>query len=258
MVKRQIKPWIFLLIPLACSCNAGFIAFQDIVIAAPPRPTVWQGMEGLAYRVSWVDQNGSKQEFLVAEGESITIRIWRGCDQAILFQPIAPYGWCKPAGFLYPFDLETGFGLAELWRPAKGRASFGSGYAATVALAMEKAGYDPWKWPLEKLADPGVIKQKDPWSLAPWTTAERLIQGNFRVSLFPSAKTAFVLPEDEPWWPESALCPPAQTRPCAGTDDAEEFVMLPEGLHTFSNGSELLCVKIANGAVLSQRKDMAP
>jgi len=263
-VTLLIHAWVLLLWSLLSSCSAALIASQDLEIETPARPAVWQGMEGLVYRISWIDEKGTAQEALLAEGERLSIKLARGCNQAILLQPEAPFGWCKPAGFLYPFDLEPNSNLVDTWRRAKGSASFESGYAAAVVLFMERAGYDPWNWPVEKLADPEVFRQKDPWTLPPWTAAERLIQGSFRVSLFPSARTVYILPGEGPWWPESALCPTPQTRTQTDTGasaeagDGEAFIMLPEGLHTFSNGKELLCVRIVSGAVLSQRSALAP
>jgi hypothetical protein len=248
----RINPKAFFFLPgiLLLSCAVGLIAEQDVRIEAPLRPAVWAGMGAIVYRAGWVDKKGQGHEEKVAEGQSLTIRLERGYRQAILFQPVAPHDWCKPAGFLYPFDVEPGSDFVDAWWSATGKASFGSGYAAAVALALERAGYHPWNWPVEKLANPGLIKHRDPWTLPPWSAAERLIRGEFRLSLFPSAKTVFELPDEGPWWPESALCPP----PLAEAEKAAASVMLSEGLHTFSNGKEFLCVKVEAGEIFVQRR----
>lgn len=236
------------------SCYPNLVTSQNIQVEAPARPAAWAGMGAIVYRACWMDDTGQRREERVAEGQRLALRLERGYRHAILFRPEAPHDWCRPAGFLYPFDLESCFDFTDAWKSAAGKASFESGYAASVALAMEQAGYDPWNWPVEKLADPAVLKHKDPWTLPPWRAAERLIEGSFRLSLFPTAKTRFELPDDGPWWPESPLCPPAQ----AQAQEAAASVRLTEGLHRFSNGKELLCVKIEAGEVLVQRRAIGP
>ena len=102
----RINPKAFFFLPgiLLLSCAVGLIAEQDVRIEAPLRPAVWAGMGAIVYRAGWVDKKGQGHEEKVAEGQSLTIRLERGYRQAILFQPVAPYDWCKLAGFLYPFD----------------------------------------------------------------------------------------------------------------------------------------------------------
>jgi hypothetical protein len=211
-------------------------------------------MEPMAFRVEWIDEKDVKKNARLSEGGSIELRLRRGCSQAIALNPEPPYEWCRPAGFLYPFDLEPETGIADTWWDAAGTASFTAGYAAAVAQAILKAGYDPWKWPVEKLADPAVVKDKDPWNLPAWRAAEMLIQGGFRLSLFPKARTAFELPDEGPWWPESALCP----APGDLKGGLAQSLLLSEGFHAFSNGKEFLWVKIAEGKVISLRGAAGP
>ncbi len=246
---RKAPLILIFLTGLLFSCDIGLLASQDIMVKAPPRPVVWAGMEPIAYRVEWIDEKGMKRDARLPEGESIELRLRRGCCQAIALTLEPPYEWCKPAGFLYPFDLEPEIGLADTWRDAAGTASFMAGYAAAVAHAILKAGYDPWKWPVEKLADPYVVKDKDPWNLPAWRAAEMLIQGGFRLSLFPEARATFELPDEGPWWPESALCP----APGDQEGGPAQALPLSEGFHAFSNGEEFLWVRIAEGEAISLR-----
>ncbi len=239
---------LFLAGTLCISCGLDFLFAQDIILQAPDRPNVWQRLGGLEFDVEWRDASGTEQHAMLKEGESIQLRLVRGESQAILLLPRYSQAQLMPAGFIYPGDLQGAQSFQAWTDPAVAKANYGSGYEAMVAQALEKAGYVPWHWPVERLADASLAKGIDPWVLTPSRAASLLIQGSFRLTAFPKPKTPFELPIPGPWYPESPFC---QITEAAG-DGKAPCAQLAEGVHNFFSESRSLVIKIESGKLLSQ------
>ena len=235
---------------LFLSCGLESLSVHTLILENPGRPEVWPGRYGIDYAVLWKDENGSERRAIAESGETLAIRVRRGQAQAILAIPFREGAAFFPAGALYPFDLETGTGVFPSSRPDRLRLDFESGYPAATARFIEKAGYDPWLYPLLKLKFVRDERERDPWGLAPWKAANALIEGSFRMSMFPSGGEAIVLPPGSPWWPESPLC---RTE---FLEDSQK-ACLPEGLHLFYGEKEKLAVNIREGKATFQRTAFA-
>lgn len=227
---------------LAASCSLECLFVHDIVLAAPGRPRSWEGADAIVYEVAWRDEEGLTRSAVLAEGGEIAIRLSRGTPQAILAIPLWAGARLLPAGALYPHDLEARPGDLPSPDPCRIALSFTSGYAAVTARLIAEKGVDPWAFPIEKLASVPVKDGKDPWSLAPCEVADAIISGTFRVSAFPSARTAFALPEGEAWIPESPLC-------AMSADGGITIAKLADGLHLFYGKDLTLAVKVVDGEV---------
>jgi len=130
--------------------------------------------------------------------------------------------------------------------PDRLRISFESGYAAATARLIENYGYDPWVYPLEKLKSINEAKRRDPWAVPPSKTAGLLVEGAFRVSVFPASVGSFLLPGDARWWPESPFCR-------IDSVEGAQKACLSEGIHLFFSGEEKLVAKIQDGEAFLQR-----
>lgn len=231
---------------LFSSCSLNCFFSHDILLETPERPTAWSGLGSLMYEVSWKDERGTERSVILAEGESLIIRLRRGQRQAILALPRRGAAVFRPAGALYPFDIEEPNSEIPSLKPDLMRLSYPSGYAVAVANQLAEAGHEPWAYPLEKLAMvPGSLG-RDPWTLQPWQAAQALLDGNFRTSLFPKPSNALKLPEGELWWPESPTC-------VLDRNEAGTTAMLPTGIHLFYSDREKLFIAIRGEAVIIQR-----
>ncbi len=230
------------------SCSFECILIHTICCETPDRPEPWKDCEPLVYEISWKDPHGVERSALLAEGDALLITLKRGARQAILAVPRCGEREFRPAGALYPSDLEEipGGGIPSP-NADRLRLSFGSGYPATTARCIEAGGYDPWVYPLEKLASIRETRGRDPWSLPPWKAAGALLEGSFRLSAFPAAAYSMQLPPDRLWWPESPFC-------LIDSDGLTQTARLSEGLHVFfGEGEKIIADVSAGGKIELQR-----
>jgi hypothetical protein len=201
----------------------------------------------LIYEISWKDETGRDRVAAVEEGQALSISLKRGARQAILAIPRCGEKEFKPAGALYPFDLEDipREGLPSP-NPDTMKLSFSSGYPSETARLIEAGGYDPWIYPLEKLGSIRDTRGRDPWSLPPWKAARSLLEGSFRISAFPAATNSFPLPADSKWWPESPLC-------LVDSDGVIQTARLSEGIHVFFGETVKIIAEVSGGEIRVQR-----
>ena len=235
----------FLLVISGFTASCGFecIIIHTICIETPCRPESWQGLEALIYEISWKDETGRDRVAAVDEGQAFLISLKRGARQAILAIPRCGGMEFKPAGALYPFDLDDipSEGIPSP-NPDTMKLSFGSGYPSATARLIEDGGYDPWVYPLEKLGSIRETKGRDPWSLPPWKAARSLMEGSFRISAFPAATNSFTLPADSKWWPESPLC-------LVDSEGETRTARLSEGIHVFFGETGKLIAQVSGGEI---------
>lgn len=231
-----ISALCFAAILAGCSpATLGSLASHELVVVLPPLPGAWDGLPDPVMALAWKGPDGGRRFALAAPGSSLRIAVERGRPQAVLALPSSAGRSLLPAGALYPEALGGGAGddLTLDWL---------GGYAASVGLALEGGGVDPWGYDLYKLAREAYARCRDPWLLAALETAESLARGEFRIDRFTSpARLPFVLPGPGPWSPES----PFAAAPVDGV------AMLPPGLWRYlGEGGELLVsVSREGGAV---------
>ena len=228
------------------SCGLDSLFIHEIILEMPRRPLAWLSLGVLSYELRWIDEEGQERFALVAEDETVSLRLPRGGRAAIRALPLCGEAILDQAGSLYPFDVEEPENDMPSKKPDRMKLSFQSGYAVAVADALEAAGRDPWAYPIEKLAAIPEGIGRDPWTLPAWKTAQALIDGNFRLSLFPKPATEVRLPGDAEWWPESPYC-------LIERGDKGSVVTLPEGIHGFFSPSERLIVSVSDGKAIVQR-----
>lgn len=235
---------------LYVSCGFDCLFVHTVIVEMPERPDTWSGMGALSYALSWKDETGAERLAFAGEGEALVLRLRRGDPQAILALPSQGQMTFLPAGALYPFDLEPSGGELPSAAPDRLKISFESGYAAATARLIESCGYDPWVYPLEKLKSVNEAKRRDPWALPPGKAAGLLVEGAFRISLFPAPAGSFLLPGDARWWPESPFC---RIDSVEGKGDGGQKACLSEGIHLFFSGEEKLVVKVEDREAFLQR-----
>jgi hypothetical protein len=239
---RKLLPRILAaaaLLALLASCPqpGASLGRHALLIGLPPAPPAWASLPGLRYAVSWRSADGVRRSALAAPGSCLRIEVGRGFPQAILAAPDAAGRELRPAGALYPEALAgalPGKGVEEL------SLDWTGGYAASVALALEREGIDPGSYRLRALADEALDRSGDPWLLPAAETARRLAAGAFRMDVF-RRPTRFELSlpvEGGPWAPES----PFAERP----GDAGEL-RLPAGLWRFVGAGEELFASVDEG-----------
>jgi hypothetical protein len=207
-------------------------------------------MGEISYELRWVDEAGAARSSRATEGETLRLRLKRGARCAVLAEASFDGSLLKPAGALYPYDLEETPGDFPSSLPDTLRMSYESGYAASTAACVEAAGYDPWVFPLEKLESIWSVKHRDLWSVPPRAAARDLLDGTFRINAYRTRLTAISLPGDTFWWPESPMC-------LAEGAQGEQTASLSEGLWLFYSCGDKLLVEVKGGEVETQRSRRA-
>jgi hypothetical protein len=209
----------------------------EIVLRGIARPSGWVGLPLKGYKVEWIGEYGEEMGLWIEsgcfeEGEPFEFSPPSLERPMVFAYPVLADGrMLKPAAVLYPFDLDA---------QGSGYFSYISGYEAEVALVLERAGRNPWAYPLERLGDEIVLKGKDPWDFSPWKTATLLLAGKFRLGSFPAKKYRFNLPMTRRWWHSS---------PFGELDDEENqsYATLAEGITTFVSADAALWVSCQGG-----------
>ncbi|PKL04076.1 MAG: hypothetical protein CVV53_08945 [Spirochaetae bacterium HGW-Spirochaetae-9] len=248
-MKNAFLCLIFLLVctGIMISCSFECIHIHTICLITPDRPEPWKDCGLLGYEIRWKDPEGVEHSASVAEGDGLIVDLKRGVRQAIIAVPHCGARELRAAGALYPFDLydipRTGIPSSN---PDTMRLNFNAGYPAETARCIEAGGYDPWIYPLEKLASIRETRGRDPWSLPPWKAARSLLEGSFRLSAFPAAGYTLQLPPDRRWWPESPLC-------FIDFDGVTQTARLSEGIHVFFGEEEKLIAQVLGDKIEVQR-----
>jgi hypothetical protein len=219
------------------SCVLLVFLPTEIVLRGIARPSGWVGLPLKGYKVEWVGESGEEMSLWVEPkcfegGDPLNISLPSQKRPLVFAYPVLSDGrMLKPGAFIYPFDLDA---------EGRGFFSYVSGYEAEVASVFEKAGLNPWVYPLERLGDDIVLKGKDPWDCAPWQTATLLMAGKFRLSGFPAKKYRFNVPRARQWWP---LSPFGEL----GDEGNQRFAILAEGITTFVSNDAVLWVSCQGG-----------
>ncbi|MCE5255744.1 MAG: hypothetical protein LLF89_02730 [Spirochaetaceae bacterium] len=233
------------------SCSmARPVSVHSLQVSIPILPECWQGLSLDGYEVHWEDPAGQKRTSIMKPDEGLVVEVKRGCKQAILAYPLTAKARFRPFGALYPYDVapETpGFISAQ---PDLLLFSSSSGYTAACAVALEKAGCDPWAFALDELHEVWEKKDCDPWQLATAEAASALMDASFGSGIFSAKATEVELPGEEAWWPES---PFIQVGQVAG----RKYACLPEGLNLLYGTDETLLVMVAGDETTMQRHSYA-
>jgi hypothetical protein len=221
------------------SAPFGALGEHALLVVLPAAPPSWACLADLGLSLSWKGPDGGARSARAAPGSRLRIEVERGRPQAILARPSSFGGGLCPAGALYPEALagrDAGAGEDELLLDWRG------GYAASVALALEGGGVDPFGYDLYALVDGALRRSGDPWLVPALEAARRLAGGNFRIDAYKRSELVSVgLPGPGPWAPESPFAPPPTVESAAG---ASFSVSLPTGLWRFVGPGEELIVSV--------------
>ncbi|HTX72979.1 MAG TPA: hypothetical protein VMC79_09165 [Rectinemataceae bacterium] len=201
----------------------------------PGIPDSWAVLSPLCFRLSWRGPSGTVQRQSAMPGSTLDLVLPRGRFQALLAEPLCRGRALRPAGALYPLDLDSG----SLDVPAGGaetlRLSWLGGYLASVARELEASGLDPAAFNLTRLKTEVERRIADPWSLPATEVARRLAEGSFRADALRDPKLFPVeLPGPGPWAAESPFArAPALLDAGAGSPGALYGASLPAGISLF-------------------------
>jgi hypothetical protein len=225
------------------SCKPGAwgilspLKVQELRVSLPEAPASWDGLPDLRMSLAWRDPEGRLRNEDAASGSSVRIEVERGRPQAIIAIPSSSGRALMPAGALYPEALaEAGGegGASELGLDWRG------GYAASLAIELEKGGIDASGYDLYALVDKAIARAEDPWLVPPLEAARRLAEGGFRIDLYRKPKRfGLELPGPGPWVPESPFAPLP-----SGADGRGLSASLPEGLWRYVGCGEELFVSV--------------
>lgn len=204
----------------------------------------------MSYALQWIDEHGETQNAIMDKDDELSISVARGRPLAVVAYPVCLGQRFRPAAGLYPFDLEDTGGKLPSGEPDMLEMSFASGYAAEAALCIEKAGRNPWAFPVEKLPSAWKDGASDPWSLPPWKCAQALIDGTFRKSLFRGSAIQVALPSDCLWWAESPFCGFVES-------GSGQTALLHEGISIFFCAGNKLVVCVDKGKTTMQRGELS-
>ena len=232
---------------LALACSLECLFTHTLTLELPILPASWEGMPRLSYSLRWIDDRGEEQVSAAEGSGHITIRVARGRPQAIQAYPFCLGLPLRPAAALYPFDLEAGGGRLPSPEADTLKMGFSSGYEAEVIRSMEKAGTDPWAYPVENLDSAWEDGACDPWSLPPWKAAQALMEGTFRKSLFNKRAVGVLLPSDCRWWAETPFCH-------FENGEGGRKALLVEGLSIFLSERSKLIVSVDGGRIVMRRE----
>jgi hypothetical protein len=213
----------------------GALGSQSLLLVLPTVPPGWASLPDLRMALTWRGSGGRLCSALASPGSRFRIEVERGLPQAILALPSSAGRGLLPAGAIYP-----GTAGEELVLDWKG------GYAASVALALGRAGVDPWGFDLARLAEEALSRCGDPWLFPALESARALAERDFRIDLFREPQRfPVILPGPGPWAPESPLAP-APGQPA----------LLPKGLWRFLGSGEELLVSVdpEGGALVLRRR----
>jgi len=234
---------------LSC-CSLECIFVHTLKLELPTLPGDWIGIPRLSYSIRWIDGRGKEQSTVIGAENVTTIDVERGRHQVVVAYPIFSGTTLCPAAGLYPFDLEgTRGGKLPSGEADTLKLSFESGYVAETIRCIEKGGYNPWVYPVEKLPTAWEKGVSDPWAVSPNRVAQALIDGTFRKSYFSRPTFPVLLPPDCLWWAESPFCH-------IETGENGQTAVLDEGIYVFySNGAKLV-VSIETEKVTMKRGEI--
>lgn len=211
---------------------------RHVELRMPDAPAGWAGLPGLRFACRYVDPAGQPAQVVAAEGEVVRVAVPVGLAQAILAVPYLSGVALRPAGALYPWDVDASGRIA---------LDFEQGYAAAIAALLEDRGLDAWIFALGRIREARQVQQADPWSVDPAVAAARLVAGTFRTDLFTRAKRFRVaLPDGGPWVHESPFAGTmgSETGADAADGPAEGTVSLWPGVHRFAGPGGGLALRV--------------
>ncbi len=216
----------------ACDTLSSLFVHR-ICLFTPAPPPSWEELRIDGWRLVWNDTESREVEKVVSNGEGAWVEIERGEVQAILAYPQSGGIEFKPAGFLYPEELEPSGPWP--WADESAVMSWDSGYSGEVARALAASGFAFDVFELSRLTKEARARGADPWDLAPWKAARALSGRSYRASLHPIAREDFILPGGEVWRSESPF------KEVKG-DGPEQAVKLAQGLSLFHSDRKSLLV----------------
>ncbi len=225
-----------ILLGSACSDSVFFV--HEVTLKTQARPEAWIRLPALEYSVVWEDHEGIRREAKLSEGDELTLRLRRGECCGITAKVAAGSAQLKPAGALYPRELDpTGTPVLEL--------DSLTGYINEIAIGIGLSGKVPWLYPLEKLKGELSAKRVDPWAVPAFETAEALVYGRFRIDRYYRKTSLVVLPPGGTWIPESPFCKIEQ-------EATRQQAYLTEGITIFFDEGKKLIVMLKDGEPLFQ------
>jgi len=236
-----LAPLLAVFLCLSCVPPAGEawgrLSRHAIVAVMPAVPAAWASLPEPRMTLAWRGADGKALSVSALPGESVPIELERGRPQALLAVLDSKGRLLEPAGALYPEALTRPSPLREAGYEDSICLDWAGGYAASLALAFEKRGLDPWGYDLYRLVDGALARTRDPWTQAPLDVARLLSSLDFRIDRYKEKKRFTVSLPCRAWSPES----PFEAAPLASTGGGVSIAQLTPGLWRFLGiDSELL------------------
>lgn len=258
-MKRLNPPFSLSLLPVLAllsilSCRgqlSGWGSAHSLKVFLPSVPESWSSAGEFRFVVEWRDEGGLRREAFASSGSRLDLVLARGSEQAILAWPEFGLRRLKPAGALYPFDLE-GFSASVPGAVDEIRLSWMGGWTAELFECVRKAGGEAGLGNFRRIESRLTERGDDPWELDPRIAAERLMAGSLRADFFGKVERyAIAIPVDGgPWILESPLAPPPEptaTADAGGDGSSSWRVSLPEGESLVLGGDFDLAASVDSG-----------
>lgn len=164
-------PLLFFLPFLPLACEAGW-AYCSVTVRAPDMPAAWSGAGGAdAWELRWTWLGGAGGPVTLSPGQLAALALPRTGAAAIECRPAFGQRRGKPLGAMWPADRRAD-GSVEPDGPG--------GYAASLASALFRAGWDAARFDLGRFGREAALRMADPWDREPASFAAAVAEGRFR------------------------------------------------------------------------------
>lgn len=226
-------PLAALALLVSCSADLPFPETVVVDVVIPEPPAAWP-REALRLELANEDGAGRVTRLRVEAGTTVRLPLGTGGRRAVLVEASLWNRPLRPAGAIWPDDLEVGDDPSY----PRLEASWREGWVASVLVRLRALGADQG-FDLERLRKEADARLRDPWVIEPEEVALAIASRRFSTNLLERGEARnFFLPEGGPWIPESP-CEEAPARTSEGW-----LATAPPGLHLWYSSAEDLLVEL--------------